>query len=89
MEPQFCGWCRIYDMYGCKSYMKCAYFCNSHCCSYDCPNIQCDIFEERYDLPCNDVGLERLSCKQCSYNDKYCTCDDCLFLGSEDCSKSL
>lgn len=65
----------------------CSYFCNYHCCSNDCPNINVDEFEDRYDLPASEVGLERISCGQCQYNDKHCGCEDCLFQGSKECQK--
>ena len=53
----------------------CDMFCNYHC-SFDCPNIACDAFEEKYDLPCSDIGLNRIKCKDCYLNHNN-TCDDC------------
>lgn len=63
---------------------KCKIFCNSHCC-YDCPNLSCDAFEERYDLSCIEGGYERIDCKECQYNDKYMTCNDCFLIHSDEC----
>lgn len=57
-------------------------FVNGHCC-YDCPNFQCDEFENRYDLPVSEIGLERIECKHCYMNTG--ECDDCLFQGCEEC----
>lgn len=68
--------------------MDCEHFCNEHC-SFDCPNFEIDIFEERYDLPASEIGLERVSCKDCQYSDKNCDCDDCYFRNSENCSKEI
>lgn len=64
---------------------KCKHFCNYHCSTSDCPNIQCDMFEDRYDLSSSEIGLERVNCKNCEYSDKNCDCDDCYFVGSKDC----
>lgn len=64
----------------------CPNFCNFHC-SYDCPNIQCDVFEERFNVPCEDLGYERIKCSECNFQDKYCTCSDCYFENSEHCNK--
>lgn len=64
--------------------MLCENFCNSHC-EYDCPNIQIDMFEERYDLPASEIGLERITCKNCQFNIKYCDCNDCYLKNSKDC----
>ena len=52
------------------------------CSTSDCPNIQCDAFEEKFDIPCSDAGLERISCKKCYYNTGIC--QDCLFLDNPD-----
>lgn len=68
--------------------MKCEHFCNYHCCTNDCPHIQCDEFEQTWDLPASEVGLERIKCKDCIYNDKHCDCNDCYFGGSKDCPKN-
>ena len=64
---------------------KCECFCNWHCCTSDCPSIQCDMFEERWDLPASDGGYEHVDCKDCAYNDRHCTCDDCYFQGGKEC----
>jgi len=66
--------------------MKCERFCNYHCTTNDCPNIQSDIAVERYgDGIAEDMGFYRVKCKDCIYNDKRCTCDDCYFKGGEEC----
>ena len=65
--------------------MKCENFCNYHCCTSACPDIQCDEFEEWYGIPASDSGLERIDCKDCIYNEKNCDCDDCYLQGSEYC----
>lgn len=57
-------------------------FTNGHCC-YDCPNFSVDEFEEYFDLPASDAGLERIKCKDCYYNTG--NCEDCLFQNTEDC----
>lgn len=64
--------------------IKCEYFCNAHC-SYDCPNFQVDAFEEHWDLPASEVGLERVKCKDCEYNIRHCDCTDCYLYCSDDC----
>ena len=61
---------------------KCKHFCNIHCVD-DCPNARCDEFENRFDVPCEDAGCKRIKCKECHYNDKNCTCEDCLFQGDK------
>ena len=57
-------------------------FCNAHC-AYDCPNFRIDEFEERYDLPASDAGLERVKCKECYLNSF--ECKDCLLQNSAEC----
>lgn len=57
-------------------------FVNGHC-AYDCPNFQLDEFEEWFDLPASEAGLERIKCKDCYFNSF--ECDDCLFQHSADC----
>lgn len=57
-------------------------FTNAHCC-FECPNFQCDEFEERFDLPASEVGLERIKCKDCYLNSG--ECEDCLFQHSKEC----
>lgn len=66
---------------------KCSSFCNAHCSCSDCPNIQADTFEDRFDLPASEIGLERIDCKDCEYNDKLCGCEDCYFSGSKYCER--
>lgn len=68
--------------------MKCEHFCNYHCSTSDCPNIQCDFIEGYYDIPCSDAGYERIMCRDCRYADKRCTCDDCYFKGGEECPEN-
>jgi hypothetical protein len=65
---------------------KCEFFANYHCSCSDCPNIQYDACEERwgYGIP-EDIGMHRIPCNKCIYNDKSCTCDDCGFNGGPDC----
>lgn len=67
---------------------KCSNFCNAHCSCSDCPSIQADTFEDRFDLPASEIGLERIDCKDCEYNEKYCTCDDCYLICSEYCQET-
>ena len=57
-------------------------FTAPQCSAAECPNIQCDAFEERYDIPASDAGLERIKCKDCHYNTG--KCKDCLFEGNPD-----
>lgn len=58
-------------------------FVNYHC-SFDCPNFQLDEIDDRYGFGiADDMGIERISCKQCLYNSG--KCDDCLFVKSSDC----
>ena len=58
-------------------------FVNAHC-SYDCPNLQIDIANERYGYGiADDMGLEKISCEDCCYNSAKCS--DCLFEHSKDC----
>lgn len=66
--------------------MKCEHFCNYHCCTSDCPHIQCDACDEYWGNGiAEDIGLERIKCSECQYYDKRCTCEDCYFKGSEEC----
>lgn len=52
------------------------YTCAS--CSFECPN---SIFtDSSYDIA-TEMGFERVSCKQCYYNDGLCS--SCLFLGND------
>ena len=64
---------------------KCKCFCNGHCATDDCPNIRCDEFENAWDIPASDAGLERVDCKDCIYNDERCDCDDRYLQGGEYC----
>ena len=60
-------------------------FVNAHC-SIDCPNFQFDIANERYGYGiAEDMGLERISCKECYYNTG--ECDDCLFFNGTECAE--
>ena len=56
-------------------------------CAFYCPNANCDLFEDLYDLPCSEAGLERISCRDCQYNSGLCC--DCLFVGSIDCLETI
>ena len=54
-------------------------------CSYDCPNFQIDIVNERYGYGiADDIGLEKINCNDCFYNSF--ECKDCIFEHSVDCS---
>lgn len=65
---------------------KCEHFCNYHCCSNDCPNIQYDTIDEKYGYGiADDIGLKQTVCKSCNYNEIYCTCEDCYLLYSKYC----
>lgn len=64
--------------------IQCEQFCNVHC-SFDCPNVLIEAFEDRFDIPASDAGYYRIKCSDCCYYDKYCTCSDCYFMGSDDC----
>lgn len=59
-------------------------FCNYHC-SLDCPNFQVDAFEERYDLPASEIGLERTRCSACQYQTYECS--DCYFENTDKCRR--
>lgn len=62
-------------------YREC--FVNAHC-AYDCPNFQIDIANERYGYGiADDMGLEKVSCKDCRYHSG--KCEDCLFEHSKEC----
>ena len=65
------------------NYKQC--FVNVHC-SIDCPNFQFDIADERYGYGiAEDMGFERISCKECYYNTG--KCEDCLFFNGSECAK--
>ena len=69
--------------------MECERFCNYHCCTDDCPNIQRDIADERWGCGiADDMGLPEVDCKDCAFQDKFCGCDDCYFNGGKDCPKN-
>lgn len=59
-------------------------FTNSHCC-FECPNVAIDEFEEKYDLPASEIGLERTTCKECYLNTG--ECKDCYFQDTPNCSE--
>lgn len=67
--------------------MKCENFCNANCAFY-CPNAEMEAFEDRFDIPASDAGYHRIKCKDCQYNDKYCTCDDCYLKGGKECPET-
>lgn len=53
-------------------------FTSCHCTCGDCPNVQYDIANNRYGFGiAEDMGLEKISCKECRYNTG--KCKDCLF----------
>lgn len=69
--------------------MKCEQFCNYHCSTDDCPNIQYDAADQYWGFGiADDIGLERIKCRDCLYADKRCTCEDCYFMGSEECPET-
>lgn len=69
--------------------MKCDKFCNYHCCTSDCPNIQYEECDAKWgDGIADDIGMERVKCKDCVYSDKHCGCDDCYFQGSKECPET-
>lgn len=69
--------------------MKCDRFCNEHCVTSDCPNIQCDMADDKWGFGiAEDMGLERIRCCDCVYQDRHCGCDDCCFRGSSECPES-
>lgn len=58
-------------------------FVNAHC-SCDCPNAEYEMADDRYGFGiADDMGLEKINCKQCCYNTG--KCEDCLFIHSKDC----
>ena len=62
---------------------QCFCFVNAHC-SYDCPNFQIDIVNDRFGYGiADDMGLEKISWRECCYDSG--KCDDCLFENSRDC----
>lgn len=64
---------------------KICFVCSA--CSFYCPEaIVCE-FEDIYDVPASDAGLEHVSCKECVYNSGICK--DCLFLGCPECPEGL
>lgn len=66
--------------------MKCEHFCNYHCSTSDCPNIQYEAANEYWGYGiADDMGLERIRCSECQYADKHRTCEDCYFKGSPEC----
>ena len=63
-------------------------FVNPHC-SYDCPNFEVDACDERYGYGiAEDMGLERISCKECRYGALY-ECEDCYLFGSKHCPEAV
>lgn len=59
-------------------------FVNYHCSNGDCPNTEHEMADDRYGYgTADDMGLEKISCKQCRYNTG--RCEDCLFEHSKDC----
>lgn len=64
------------------NYKQC--FVNAHC-SFDCPNFQIDIVNERYGYGiAEDMGFKEISCKECYYNTG--KCEDCLFFNGSECA---
>lgn len=61
--------------------MKC--FVNQHC-AYDCPNFEIDRINEKYGYGItDDMGLEKVKCKDCYYETGECS--ECLFYGDKEC----
>lgn len=59
-------------------------FCNYHCSTNDCPNIQYDMADDKWGYGiADDMGLERQSCKTCGY-ETY-ECKDCFDNGTDRC----
>ena len=53
------------------------------CSGSECPNIQYDSIDEKYGYGiADDMGLERIKCKDCKYNTG--KCEDCIFHGNPD-----
>ena len=62
-------------------------FVNSHC-SLDCPSAEYEMADDRYGFGiADDMGLEKVSCKQCCYNTG--RCEDCLFEHSKECPEYI
>lgn len=59
---------------------KCINFVNGNC-SINCPNAKLKSACDYWDLDVSDFGMEIISCKECSYSDEYCSCDDCCVNG--------
>lgn len=59
---------------------KCSNFVNANC-SYNCPNAALELACDRWDLDPTDFGMERITCKECNYNDDNCDCEDCYVNG--------
>lgn len=56
-------------------------FVNYHCSS-DCPNAEYEMADDRYGFGiADDMGLEKVSCKQCRYDTG--RCEDCLLEHTE------
>lgn len=68
---------------------KCDMFCNYHCSTDDCPNIQYDSVEQYWGFGiAADIGLHRIRCRDCIYYDKRCSCGDCYFYDTMECPKT-
>ena len=65
---------------------KCHRFVNANC-SFNCPNAAIEAWEDKYDLDAGrELSINRTSCNECQYNDKYCTCEkDCYLYRTEEC----
>lgn len=60
-------------------------FTSCHCTCGDCPNAQYDAANNRYGFGiAEDMGLEKISCKECRYNTG--KCEDCLFFDGSECA---
>ena len=59
-------------------------FVNYHFSNGDCPSAEYEMADDRYGYgTADDMGLEKISCKECRYNTG--RCEDCLFEHSKDC----
>lgn len=60
---------------------------NRHCISSDCPNIQCDMCDDKWGYGiAEDIGLSRIKCSECDY--RRGDCDDCIIKGTPPCPEA-
>lgn len=59
-------------------------FTSYRCSNGECPNAEYEMADDRYGYgTADDMGLEKIGCKQCRYNTG--RCEDCLFEYSKEC----